>query len=75
MSLPRLKVDASMLKARAKREAFKTPNWMHVSKETMIPSWYAYPMRKRAPYKEEFDKWSVCEIIWGLYYKLIEYLL
>ncbi len=30
---------------------------LHYSKETMLPAWYSYAMRKRAPYKEVLNKW------------------
>ncbi len=30
---------------------------VHFSKETMLPAWFSYAMRKRAPYREVIDKW------------------
>ena len=29
------------------------------SKEGIFPSWFGYPMREKAPYKENVDKWFV----------------
>ena len=30
---------------------------LHLSKETMHPSWCGYAMRENAPFKENIDKW------------------
>ncbi len=31
----------------------------HFAKEGILPSWWAYAMRKRAPYRPAVNKWSV----------------